>query len=627
MGSGQTGEEEPRDSNRTSGKPKNEFPPGISPEKFRAIQDLFNSQPPESQKQLMNQALEFQKKMGKIPGFRKIAEQGVQTVEALLKQQSLDGKGNLTPGGISSSVGGENSVQGQFATHADGQRRGTILKPSPAASSGSGGVTLDELRKVNLGPEIEALFEELRSIREKKNHYRELYNKTKVKLESESKEKEELASSLNRVHAKLKRAEHEVILINSECMNLNEAASQVKSLTAQNRRLSEELSVIKASATSSGSPSYADLQRRLHSKEEALHSLQRKMERMRRRDPLLGFSIVCSDVARFCDSTCDPLKGIAEEAFDDLQANYMKLQQDVWTTAMESNNGAAAKAYVAVIKRFFSSRIPHYNYDAVMAVEGDVESLKDTVRSLGFVMSPMANRDGWWALVAQADAAPLTTSLGPYAYAFALWSLSTFRNGSSSNNNSSSSIRNLTGSDCIGGSSRSILPHFAALPYTVAVVAPYVSTTLVENRNRITVEYETARASGPGGQATNVTETQIHAKLSIDGAKAFSAQAQDSRSALQNKESATAKLMTQRRHQYNESLSKQQRAEEVEKNVLNAMTKVGVGTFATPSAEASAVECVQKASETGFISSADIALVQCFWILKKKLTEISKAFE
>ncbi|CCW70349.1 unnamed protein product [Phytomonas sp. Hart1] len=615
-GGGQTEKGETHRSDRTSSIPNDGFPPGLSAENLRSIKELFNKQTPEKQKQLMEQALEFQKKMGKIPGFRKISEQGVQTMEAFLKQQSVGGSGSPSPGGIFPSEE-VNSVQGQFSN----QRHGTIMKSSPAVISGNGGLTLDELKKVNLGPEIEALFEELRSIREKKNHYRELYNKTKAMLETESKEKNELASSLNRVHGRLKRAEHEVLLLNSECMDSKQVASQVKSLIAQNRRLSDELNERKAAVASSADPSHADLQRRLKAKEAALHSLQRKVERMRRRDPILGFSILCSDVARFCDTARDPLKGLADEAFEVLQTNYLRQQQAVWAAAAGNDNGAAAKAFVAVVKRFFSSRLPHYNYDAMMTVEGDVQALKDIVNGLGFLISPVAGKDGRWMLASQADATPLTTSLGPYAYAFTLWYLSTTRisNSSSSNNNDSNPNRNPKDSDYTSSTNGLVSLPFAALPYTVTHVVPYVSSTLVENQNRISIEYETARSSGPGGQATNTTETQIHGKLFIDGATAFSAQAQDSRSALQNKESATAKLMAKRRQQYNENLSKQHHAEEMEKNMLTVMSAVSIGTFATAAVEIFATESVQRAAEAEFIPKAEIALVRCFLLLKKKL--------
>lgn len=50
----------------------------------------------------------------------------------------------------------------------------------------------------------------------------------------------------------------------------------------------------------SGSTSYVALQQQLQSKEDALRSLHRKLDRLRLRDPLLQFSLTCSDIARLC---------------------------------------------------------------------------------------------------------------------------------------------------------------------------------------------------------------------------------------------------------------------------------------------------------------------------------------
>uniref|UniRef100_A0A0A9ZCY2 Peptide chain release factor 1-like, mitochondrial n=1 Tax=Lygus hesperus TaxID=30085 RepID=A0A0A9ZCY2_LYGHE len=116
---------------------------------------------------------------------------------------------------------------------------------------------------------------------------------------------------------------------------------------------------------------------------------------------------------------------------------------------------------------------------------------------------------------------------------------------------------------------QSILNHMPLLSEIyIDSVAPYVSTELINNTHRSRISYETARASGPGGQATNVTETQINAKLVVDEQVLYTAEAQDSRSALNNKESALYKLQTQKRGQFNEVLHKHHRYEETAKRVM-----------------------------------------------------------
>ncbi|EPY16948.1 type 11 methyltransferase [Strigomonas culicis] len=435
------------------------------------------------------------------------------------------------------------SAPASSAAPAASTPRSTPHRPSGTATGGGKGPTLDELKQVNLGPEIEALFEELRTVRAKKNSYRDKYQSADAELQRVQKEWTELKQTEGSLREKIKRSERDVMLLTSENMALQESSKRVKELTAETARLQQRLRQAEQrleASRAAGTPAYEAVRQQLQAREDALRSLQRKVDRMRRRDPLLQFSIACSDVGRLClrDGGRDPGKAAVEDRFEALSARYAEAQRGAWEAVAQRDAGAAT-VYVAAARRFAIARIPHAHLDAVVTVDGDAARAAADFAAAGFAVAA-ATTDAQRLTVTAPTTAEALRAPGPYGYAVA--------------------ARVAPPPDC---------------GYAVASVHPLVSPELLDNPRRCVVSYETARASGPGGQATNVTETQVYAKLQIDGEPAYTAEAQDSRSAMSNREAALQKLKGPRRVQYNETLARQQRVEEVCKTLAAEVAAQG----------------------------------------------------
>jgi hypothetical protein len=607
------------------------FPPGLNAQQMQVLQQLFSNQPKEKQEQLMRQAVEMQKMMSKVPGLGKFAQKNAAMMEQMLKMQQGGGvaAAAAAPSSSSTEAAGstfKSSNSNQQTSHTAARRDLFGDAADGSARKGRTGPSLDELKRVNLGPEIEALFDELRTIRQRKNEYRDRYHTAQSAFDRLRKEHDDLATREASVRGKLAKAEQDVMLLTSENMELRDSSKTVKQLTQANKQLKLEVEKLKAAAQASAAPgteSYATLKQQQQASEDSLRSLQRKVDRMRRRDPLLQFSLACSDVSRLCasirveeglSSAAASSGGVgsagvtgsgvevvssagqeaAEQAFAELQNAYQQRQQEAWAAAAH-DHGAAAHAYVAVVRRYVMTRVPHANYDAVVSFSGSAAALKDVFEGAGFVVEAIPGEREKVHVVAAAEAEPWTGKPGPYGYAFAL-RLASNAGGAGVSNTSSSSSGSSTGA--------TTGTEATSAAFTVTGAHPFVSPTLVLNSRRSVVHYEAARASGPGGQATNVTETQVYAKLNIDGVPAFTAEAQDSRSALSNKEAALEKLRQQRRQQYNDTLARQERVETVQASLVAAMRNEGGLTV-----EREVLQLVRDAVMAKQISSADAALV------------------
>lgn len=630
----------------TSGVPPSGMPPGFDLQKLQTMQQLFQSQSKERQEQFMKQAMEMQKMMSKIPGFGKLTQTNTAMLEQLMKMQQQQPQPQSSPGSAASSAA-PSGATGTSAPQPSSPRRDLFSGAVNSKGSGStgngtsGGPSLDELKKVNLGPEIEALFQELRTMRSRKNEYRDKCTTAQAALDALQREHVELTSREASLRGRLTKAEQEVMLLTSENMELRESSKAVKQLTQANRQLKAEVEQLRAAAQSSAAPgtaTYAALQQQLHDRDDALRSLQRKVDRMRRRDPLLQFSLACSNVSRLSaghrgddaaagsnghggdaagvgssnssaaassgatsvspHSAASALAAVvaeasqetADTAFAELQRAYLARQQAAWMAAAHEH-GAAAVAFLAVVRRYVLMCVPFANYDAVVTFTGDSAALRACLADAGFQVEFVDGASGGRAHVTAApDAPPCTASPGPFGYAVAL---------------------RLATAGAAGGASPTTPGTSAStLPFTITNAQPYVSAALVSNAQRSRVEYETARASGPGGQATNVTETQVYARLYIDGVAAFTAEAQDSRSALSNREAALEKLQQQRRLQYNEAIARQARAEAVQAQLVASLR--AQGGF---SAEESVMDLVQEAAAAKAVTMADAALATMLQVL------------
>lgn len=528
------------------------LPPGIDLHRLHTMQDLFNSQPPEKQKQLMEGALAFQKIVGKIPGLGTVNEKNLEMMQQLMKTQEAEVQKGCP---ARTTTPPNRSFRGTTVSNNTATQRANLFQSAASTVSPTrkpSGPTLDDLQNVNLGPEIEALFAELKTIRATKNEYRDQCERAESRSAQLQKENTELRATEQSIRQKLRKMEQDAMLLTTENLRVNEEVAEVRRLEATNQKLSQELTSLRsqqAGGTAAGTPTYTALQQQLQAKESALRSLQRKVDRVRRRDPLLHFSLACNAVGRLCDPAHDPCKDSAEDAFTELQTAFHDALKESWE-AIFSTNGAGSRAYVAVVGRLLQSVLPCSAYDSMLTVTGDRKAATAAFEAVGFTVTVGADAIGKERLYVAAPGTGPLQGTSPYSYAVAL--------------QTASAAKTAHQSDCS-----------TLFPFSVSTVQPHISDALLNNAARAEVTFESARASGPGGQATNVAETQIYAKLTIDGRPAYTAEAQDSRSALQNRELALEKLHGARRAQHLDSLARHGRSEEVDRFMVARLQKAG----------------------------------------------------
>lgn len=541
-------------------------PFNFDPSNVRLIQSMLQQQSPEKQKELMDQAMKLQKTFSRIPGFKKMAE----------RQAAM--MGNM--------MAGASPVQQQGTT----STAATATSSSSVSTKKSGSPSLDELRKMNLGDEIEALFTELRILREKKNEYRSQYYSCEAELQEV---KGNAAASEQALRRRLQKAEQEVVLLNSEVLDVQ---GKVNELT---KALKEGQS---RGTSMADSDEYRRLQHTIQGKEEALQSSQRRMHRLRRQNPLLQFSVACSELQRLFSSSSSGggpaenqwdqwMGGEQKKCFERLQSQYQGLQAEAWRTACQSDH-AAAQTFLHAVHSLALSALPHANYDACVAIEHGHGEANAAVEVLTALFSPLDYTvtaaepseadvcEGVTRFIVKSPAGPLVRP-GPYAYAAAaLWASAT--------PSGSSSVDWLKG-------------------VVINSVYPCISHTLLHNSERTTLSFDYARSSGPGGQAVNVAETQVHGKVVVDGAVAFSTSSQESRSTLQNRTIVTERM---------EAITDKRATDGL---VLRSREAVQQAVLATPHSPVSEstraiykdmTALVEKGAEDGAVSVLDVKLLQ-----------------
>lgn len=649
--------------------------PNLDAKKISMVQEMLAKQPPEKQRELMEQALKFQQSFSKIPGFKKFAERQSKLVENIMAAQSPP---NTSCGSSTSQPynADEKVSSGAFKAFGSNSSTGAgtnSITRNPSIAKGRG-PTLDELKKVHLGDEIEELFAELRLIREKKNEYREKFHIASIQLRELQEEKQKIEQTERQVREKLKKSEQEVLILNTETMELEDKVKKGNALLKKHEQWKRDYEALKAKSEEEQvkqSSWFKELERQLQQKEDALQSLQRKLYRLRRHDPLLQFSIACSEfqrlstavmacarspAARACSSlsssssspslrnsgdTVNPFfssdvstsssfssQGVSspsvislvkekqDEAFELLQDNFHVQQRAAWLQACRKEN-AAPRVLVQAAHGLLLSILPFSNYDCSITIISNPEEEKEKRQSrtgsslaangprrmrveevvklfkdYGYVVdvinkTPLNNsstisissfpdhnndRDN---RAGDVGAENLHHSL-PQTYQLLVRKPSAEEQESSPH--SASFIRSLSGpyavalaayfcspplpislseKEVAGENKTRKVPHSSPSPSSSPVlvldkVVPHLSLSMLRDSHRTKIHYETARASGPGGQAVNVAETQIHAKVTVDGEVAFTASAQDSRSALQNRKNVEEQIFNRKRDQFND---------------------------------------------------------------------------
>lgn len=579
----------------------------------------FLKSTPEQQLDMMQKAANMQRTMGKVPGLGLLARKNADMMDRMIKMQRdmtvgkpVDPAEKQRLEQEARGLMAERGVDPEKAAVAVKSALGSSQPPPPprfggssSARGASSGPSLDELKKVNLGTEIEALFQELKSVRESKNSYRDKFNAREKECDELQKEAQALRDTSANLRSKLQLAETNVLLLNSESMTLKDEAKLAKDLQRQNSLLNQKITLLQHNDTQPLLARIQELEAALRTKEAHEQSLHRKLDRTRRRDPLLQFTSACSTgPLQLCRSSDDSGetegRKIVDDAFQSLRSTYDDAQQQAWSTAVAANGGGA-KLMVAAARELIASWLGSKGkLDATVHVGGsDEKVLASTLKSwrdVGFTVEKDTMSEGKY-VVSSPSSATTPSTLGPYGVIAAAML-------ARSRPTSSSSSRGTTD--------------------TIISVAPCISSALLNNSNRAKIDYESCRSGGPGGQAANVSETQINAKLSIDGVFLYKTEAQDSRSALANKESATEKLVTTHTKHWNDR-SQRFDPNRLIQEIADATTSAA--SFISSSYGSDELSLLDNAAQNQQIAHADVEVVQAVEairaVVSKKTVELN----
>jgi hypothetical protein len=390
--------------------------------------------------------------------------------------------------------------------------------------------TIDELRRINLGPEIEALFTELRTMREKRNAVRSKLAEREAELDRVTAECKHAKDTESSLRQRLQLAEQNVLLLNSDLMDLKEKAAELKTAKATVAKLQQAVHSLQSSDTAPLAKKIESLEALLADKDDQLRSSARKIDRLRRRDPLLQFSghvnVLTRNVEGHSDVAADSGAVLLEDSFNSIQESFSAEVASAWAAAA-ARNGNAARHVVAAAKEFFRRNLDHAALDASVGVTGNVEAATAIFTSAGFSVAQVSGR---LQVTSPLESGVPVSRCGPFALAAAL--------------------------SILTAPKQQQQQQQQQLDFTVTAAHPMVSETLAKCTKRTRLEFDTCRSSKPGGQAANVAETQITVRLFVDDVFAFSSEAQDTRSAVSNKELALERLTNERLPQFNTELSR-----------------------------------------------------------------------
>jgi hypothetical protein len=475
-----------------------------------------------------------------------IPEFDPKTMEAMMKQMGMDPKafppGTLRPDAASPAPAASNAAAVPSATASE--------KPSQQKSSRQQQPQGQAAQGPNLGAEVEALFAELRALRESKNRYRARAHEAEAgsaALREQVRVKEAAEADLRK---RLGGAEQAMAQLQAEAVGLRESARDVASL----RRTLADTKGRLADATSAPH-SAAALERELHSARHELAQLQddtarlqRKLRRQRRATPLVSFSRLLNALsgpsdgadaaaATATDGAASPnadvdlaaaaLHGFRPTVVDAAFAAVREQYEAALHARFEADSvvAGAPSALLDVACESIRSHVAFALLDCAVTITAtatptQVAALRAALEAKGFIVS--ASPHGATELLVAAAAGP-APSLGPYGVLHALVATRP--------------------DDAAAGMAPAAQTHLAA---PIAAIAPTVSPALLENTTRVETAVDRARSSKPGGQASNVGETKITQRLFVDGKLFATSIAQDSRSAVHNVETAAGRLLSER---------------------------------------------------------------------------------
>jgi predicted nucleic acid-binding Zn-ribbon protein len=395
-------------------------------------------------------------------------------------------------------------------------------QPAPAAARSATAPAGGE-EKVDLGPELEAMFTELREMRRSRNEYRTKHDAADKQLQSAMADIKRLMAVESDLRQRLGRSEKEVSLLSTEAVALRDRLKEQRSSQKDVKAAQAEVQRVRQEAEQKVSTAVQRLGEE-HAMAVDAKQLRRRIERLSKANPIARFTTDAADILDFAKAHAPAAAAASDQGVDAANDAVATAQADV-ASQVEAQWAALAKrhgeaAVVAVGRAFWGKSVPYGRYDAIVTVDGDGAAVLDLVskderfRVLATEASEGTTRVTIGAAVGAFNANPC----GPVAY----------------------------------------LRAFASLPEAqgIRLVVPAVTSAMMEDASRCRFEIQHSRSSGPGGQATNVSENCVTVTLLVDDVVIARAKSQDSRSAATNLDVAKAKLAEEPLQRHNHSISR-----------------------------------------------------------------------
>ena len=181
------------------------------------------------------------------------------------------------------------------------------------------------------------------------------------------------------MRGKLQAAEQSVMLLTSEVDNISEKYRTLKPLQSKCALLEREIYSLRSKDFSALETKNAQLEKELRVKEESIKSSTRKLDRLRRSNPLLQFSSFLTDIRGDTPSQ--------EDNFGDLQEKYEAHLDAEWESVAASLG--ASKQLISACFDFLRNRLPVPQFDAVVELVSpeSAQRLSRLLQERGYVIA------------------------------------------------------------------------------------------------------------------------------------------------------------------------------------------------------------------------------------------------
>jgi len=358
---------------------------------------------------------------------------------------------------------------------------------SPPTASAGGGTAGDVSPSVKA--HIESLFKELEQRRQRIQELQLTLDDARAEQAKMKTKLSAVMASEDNVKEKLREATARYDTKADEVLTLKEKERDLKLMTQKLHQAQSEIVKLKeqSSPEAQENASLEALRSQLSMKETEVERLRKKIERLRTQSP--GLVAIQSVVALMGSVQSDYDKqGLVAEAYQSLLQKYAVRLSEEWALSHARQIGAPLFVVRACAEFIRLSLMPCAMLDVTLTSPHDIppEAARALEERFGFV------RDGrMWYNKNQSK-----MGLGPFGVMYCL-----------------------------------------AKSYGLTL-----TPTIHPKNERVELLYETSRASGPGGQAVNVTETHVAVVLKVDGVVLARSEAGDTRSQGDNRKIATERL-------------------------------------------------------------------------------------